>query len=87
VRTALSRVTKLAGIRKAEQIGGKTGVTAAPSTCKKPRQRRARPGQGAVITDSGRAGAGLSHTARSEAVPGSDIHRTALPWPCPAQRC
>jgi len=49
IRTALSRATELAGIRKAVQVGGEIGVKAAPSGCKNPRQRRARTAQSSII--------------------------------------
>ena len=54
IRSALSRATELAGLRKVVEIGGKTGVTAAPSACGKPRQRRGRSMRTSLSEDSGR---------------------------------
>ena len=54
IRTALSRATELAGLRRAVQIGGKIGVTAVPSAGKNPRQRRDRPMRTSLSEDSGR---------------------------------
>jgi len=54
IRTALSRATELAGLRKVVEIGGKTGVPVAPSASKNPRQRRSRPTQASLGKDSGR---------------------------------
>ncbi len=53
IRTALSRATELAGLRKAVQIGGKTGVAVAPSSGRNPRQRRSRPVRTSPGEDSG----------------------------------
>ena len=54
IRTALSRAIELAGLRKVVEIGGKTGVPAAPNACKNPRQRRDRAVRTSLSADTGR---------------------------------